>query len=346
MKTAVVSDRRYLEHDTGPGHPERAERLEALLTLVDSNSNKLVRIPPRLATEDEILLVHDGSHIEAVADSRHLARSSFDLDTPVCDRSFHTAQLGAGGFLSLLDSIMAGETDNGFAFVRPPGHHAERSKAMGFCLFNNVAIGAAYLRLVHKLQRVLIVDWDVHHGNGTQHIFESDPGVLYLSLHQFPFYPGTGAADEVGAGDGSGFSVNVPFPAGWGDAEYTEAFTRVVEPIAYKYSPDFILISAGFDAHFRDPLGAMKVSETGFGTMTDSLLAVARDCSGGRCAAVLEGGYDLQALHDSVAVVLDRMLDDNDHEGEEQPRSLATSQATELLGDVARVQRNYWSSLA
>ena len=172
---------------------------------------------------------------------------------------------------------------------------------MGFCLFNNVAVGAEYLRRRYGLERILVVDWDLHHGNGTQHMFEADPGVLYVSTHQYPYYPGTGALDEVGRGDGEGYTVNLPFPAGFGDAEYREAFTRIVEPIAQQYAPQFVLISAGFDAHARDPLGGMEVTEAGFAAMARSLLAVADAHAGGRCAAILEGGYDLTAIRELVA---------------------------------------------
>jgi acetoin utilization deacetylase AcuC-like enzyme len=209
--------------------------------------------------------------------------------------------------LALLDEVVAGRLRTGFAFVRPPGHHAERERAMGFCLFNNVAIGAAYLRARHGLERVMIVDWDVHHGNGTQNIFARDPGVLYISTHRYPFYPGTGAFDEVGARDGAGFTVNIPFPGGVGDADFVEAFRTVIEPIALQYEPQLVLISAGFDAHWRDPLGGMGVTEHGFAAMTRSLLSVAEQTAGGRCVAILEGGYDLTATRDSAAAVLDAM---------------------------------------
>jgi acetoin utilization deacetylase AcuC-like enzyme len=233
---------------------------------------------------------------------------------------------------------MAGEIANGFAFVRPPGHHAERRRAMGFCLFNNVAVGAEYLRRRYGLQRVLIVDWDLHHGNGTQHLFETDPGVLYVSTHQYPYYPGTGGLDEVGQAGGEGFTVNLAFPAGFGDAEYVEAFHRIVEPIAHQYAPEFVLVSAGFDAHARDPLGGMQVTEGGFRAMTRSLLAIAGAHAGGRCAAILEGGYDLTAIRDSSKHVLAELVGTS----EPLPVSRAPSRATPLLDRVQRLQRRYW----
>jgi acetoin utilization deacetylase AcuC-like enzyme len=232
---------------------------------------------------------------------------------------------------------MTGAVRNGFAFVRPPGHHAERARAMGFCLFNNVAVGAAYVRARYGVQRVLVLDWDVHHGNGTQHMFERDPGVLFVSLHQFPFYPGTGAADEVGHGDGRGFTVNLPLPAGCGDAEYLDAFQRIIEPIVDQYAPELVLISAGFDPHVDDPLGGMRVTETGFATMARSVMRLAEGSAQGRCVAVLEGGYDLDAMRRSARAVLAELR----RAGAELPPS-GRSEAGRLLDGIRSVQSAYW----
>ena len=338
-RTGVVIDRRYLDHDTGPSHPERPERISALLPLVKVVASEVTPVAARMASGDELALVHDGAYIEDVAATQHRPYFAFDADTPTSSQSYDTARLAAGGLLALLDAIMNGTVEDGFAFVRPPGHHAERQRAMGFCLFNNVAVGAAYLRQHHGLQRVLIMDWDVHHGNGTQHIFEHEPGVLYISTHQYPYYPGTGAVEEVGRGDGEGYVVNLPFPAGFGDAEYREAFARVIEPIACQYAPQFVLISAGFDAHVRDPLGGMQVTEAGFKAMARSLLAIARECSGGHCAAILEGGYDLTAIHNSAAEVLGELRDAS---GVELPSPTEASRAGPLLERITRVQQRYW----
>src|SRR6202158_2344582 len=244
-ETGVVIDPRYLEHDAGAGHPERPDRIAVLLPLVNAAGTELVPIEARLASGDELALVHDAAYVEDVARTQQEARHAFDADTSTSPQSYSTACLAAGGFLALLDAVMAKRVDNGFAFVRPPGHHAERHRAMGFCLFNNVAVGAEYLRRRYGLERILIVDWDLHHGNGTQHMFEADPGVLYVSTHQYPYYPGTGALDEVGRRDGEGYTVNLAFPAGFGDAEYRDAFTHIIEPIAQQYAPQFVLISAG-----------------------------------------------------------------------------------------------------
>jgi acetoin utilization deacetylase AcuC-like enzyme len=282
--------------------------------------------------------VHDEGHFANVARTRGMAHHAFDADTPVSERSFDTACLAAGGLLSLLDAVMEGRVRNGFALVRPPGHHAERDRAMGFCLFNNVAIGAAHLRARHGLERVLVMDWDVHHGNGTQHSFARDPGVLYVSTHRFPFYPGTGALDEIGAADGAGFTVNIPFPGGFGDAEYLAAFHTVIEPIALQYEPQMVLISAGFDPHRRDPLGGMEVTEHGFAGMARALLRVADQVAGGRCVAVLEGGYDLRATRDSATAVLRELCG----RGNEEAPALPPSCASPILDAVRRAQRDFW----
>lgn len=335
-ETGLVLDGRYQEHDTGRGHPERPERIAVLSGLADDDT--LCRVEARLATPEEITLVHGVGHVEAVARTAGAARAAFDADTPVSARSFEVASLAAGGVLALIDEVMAGSLQNGFACVRPPGHHAERDRAMGFCLFNSVAIGAAYARARFGLDRVLVLDWDVHHGNGTQHMFERDPGVLYVSTHQYPYYPGTGAADEVGEREGEGFTVNVPLPAGCGDAEYLDAFDSVIEPIVEQYAPQLVLISAGFDPHVRDPLGGMRVTEAGFAAMTRVLLRQARRSAAGRCVAVLEGGYDLSALRDSTRAVLNEL----------QGRAVApadpggASQIGRLLSAVRALQAPYW----
>jgi len=336
--TGVVIDPRYMDHDTGAGHPECAERIGALLPLVEALAPEVTRLQARPATPDELALVHEPEYIKEVAATQALPHFAFDADTPTSPRSYETARLAAGGFLVLLDAIMAGDVENGFALARPPGHHSESGRAMGFCFFNNIAVGAQYLRRRYGLGRVLIVDWDLHHGNGTQHMFESDPGVLYVSTHQFPYYPGSGNFGEVGTGEGEGYTVNLPFPAGFGDAEYRQAFERIVEPVARQYDPQFVLISAGFDAHARDPLGGMMVSEAGFGALARVLLDVATEHSQGRCAAILEGGYDLSAIRSSVHHVLaafgGRLAADS--------RALPPSRAAAVLERVKKTQRRFW----
>ena len=336
--TGIVIDPRFLDHDTGAGHPERPDRIRVLLPVVQPPSPGLTAVAARPASGDELALVHDGAYVEEVAATRDQPWFAFDADTPTCPQSYDVARLATGGVLALLDAVMDGRVQNGFALVRPPGHHAERHRAMGFCLFNNVAVGAEYLRRRYGLRRILVVDWDLHHGNGTQHMFERDPGVLYVSTHQYPYYPGTGAIEEVGRGDGEGYTVNLAFPAGYGDAEYLDAFRRIVEPIAQQYAPDFVLISAGFDAHQRDPLGGMVVTEAGFQTMARTLLSVARAHAHGRCAAILEGGYDLQAIRNSSLQVLSEFTG----AAVAPPAPPEPSHAGGLIEHIKRVHGRYW----
>ena len=337
LKTGVVLDARYQEHDPGPGHPERADRIGSLLRRLDTYRRAgLVQLAPRFATHEEIALVHDPGLIGRVAASARQAAAAFDADTRVCAQSYETALLACGGLLRVLDAVMEREVDNGFALVRPPGHHAERDRAMGFCLFNSVAVGAEYLRARFGLRRILIVDWDLHHGNGTQHSFFDDPGVLYVSTHQYPYYPGTGAAEDTGRGDGAGHTVNLPMAAGWGDADFLPLFEDVIAPICRQFEPEFVLISAGFDAHARDPLGGLNMTEAGFAYLARILLRVARDHAAGRCAAVLEGGYDLDGLTASVIAVLDEM------DGIGLDAALPEHARRGLLPQVRAVQRHYW----
>ncbi|MBI3801066.1 MAG: histone deacetylase [Deltaproteobacteria bacterium] len=337
LRTGLVVDARYQDHYTGRNHPERPTRISTLLTLVeDYHRPGMKHLAPRSATPEEIALIHDSTHIGRVAATAEKNYFAFDADTPVSSQSYATALLATGGLLTLLEAIMTREVDNGFALVRPPGHHAERNRAMGFCLFNSAAIGAQYLREKFGLQRIVVMDWDVHHGNGTQHSFYDDPGILYVSTHQYPYYPGTGAAEEVGQGQGEGYTVNLPIPAGWGNEEYQELFQGVIDPICRQFDPQFVLISAGFDAHSRDPLGGMEVTEAGFGTMARILLRIARDHAHGRCAAILEGGYDLKGLQKSVVQVLDEMA------GDTLVNALPQLEPRALLPRIKAVQRQYW----
>ena len=337
LRTGIVLDSRYQDHYTGRTHPERPERVATLLDLIEhAQRSGLKRMSPRLATPEEVTLIHDPSHVDRVASTAQQDRFSFDADTPVSAQSYATAMLATGGLLTLLDAVMEREIDNGFALVRPPGHHAERNRPMGFCLFNSAAIGAQYLRERFGLKRILVMDWDVHHGNGTQHSFYDDPGVLYISTHQYPYYPGTGALDEVGQGQGEGYTLNLPLSAGCGDAEYQELFEFVIDPICRQFDPEFVVISAGFDAHIRDPLGGMQVTETGFGTMARILLRVAQEHAQDRCVAILEGGYDLEGLKKSVLQVVDEM--GGTHLATECPPYTPRG----FTAPVRKVQQRYW----
>jgi acetoin utilization deacetylase AcuC-like enzyme len=304
--TAVVVDRDYLRHDPGDGHPERPERIAILLALADElDRQKFQLLPPRPATRDEIALRHHAEYIKQLESTSRFNGYALDGDTITCRDSFAVGVLAVGGFLRLLDAIGIGDVRNGFALVRPPGHHALRDRAMGFCLFNTIAIGADYLKRNHGAKKILIVDWDVHHGNGTQEAFYEDPTVFFISTHQYPYYPGTGALTEVGAGAGEGLTLNIPLPAGYGDGEYVRVFDDVVLPFARAFEPEWILVSAGFDPHRRDPLGGMTVTEAGFTGMAQALLELAERYTDGKIAFLLEGGYDLQGLSASVAAVLD-----------------------------------------
>ena len=337
LRTGIIVDTRYQEHDPGRHHPERPARIGTLLSSLETYQRAgLRRLDPRPASPEEIALIHDTAHIGRVAATAGHEHYAFDADTHVSALSYETACLATGGLLKIIEAVMEREVDNGFALVRPPGHHAERNRAMGFCLFNSAAIGAQYLREKFGLKRVLVMDWDLHHGNGTQHCFYNDPGVLYVSTHQYPYYPGTGAAEDVGQGSGAGYTVNLPVPAGWGDTEYRHLCQKIVEPICRQFEPEFVLISAGFDAHVRDPLGGLSMTEEGFGGLARSLLRVARDHCQGRCAALLEGGYDLEGLEKSVLRVLNEM------DGQQLDIALPETDSRPLLPQVRAVQQSYW----
>ena len=307
-KPLVVIDQGYLKHLPGESHPERPERIQALLNLAGALDKQMFELAsPRAATRADVESTHGADHVRLVESTSKHNRYALDGDTITCRDSFGVALLAVGGFLTLLDAIASKQSSNGFALVRPPGHHALRDHAMGFCLFNTMAIGAEYLKRVYGAKKILIMDWDVHHGNGTQAAFYDDPTVLFISTHQFPFYPGSGAVNETGVGAGDGFTLNIPLPAGCTDVEYLQVFQDIVVPAAEKFQPDWILVSAGFDPHRRDPLGGMNVTEEGFGAMARLLLVLANRFADGRIAFLLEGGYDLAGLRDSVAAVLAAM---------------------------------------
>ncbi|HXV36581.1 MAG TPA: histone deacetylase, partial [Myxococcota bacterium] len=290
-RMAVVDDPRFAEHRAPIGHPERAERVAAVAAAIAARSEPIARIAPRAATPDEIALVHSREHVDRIAEAVKHAPARLDVDTFVSPRSLEVALLAAGGAIELALAIARGEITCGLAALRPPGHHAETDRAMGFCLFNNVAIAARALQRAARVERILILDWDVHHGNGTQHFFETDASVLYASIHQFPLYPGTGAVGEIGTGRGEGFTLNVPLPAGCGDREYVGVMLNLIEPAARRFKPEMLLVSCGFDAHRDDPLADMNVTRDGFRDMAAIARAIADDLCAGRIAFVLEGGY-------------------------------------------------------
>ncbi len=296
MGTGYCLNDNHIGH-TLAGHPEHAGRLERIQQhLKESGLTELLtRVPTVAATREQLQRVHTNDHIDFVYTMSY-REGYLDPDTYVRDGSWEAALHAAGGVTALVGEVAAGRLDNGFALVRPPGHHAEANRGMGFCLFNNVAVAARAAQVEHGLERILIVDWDVHHGNGTQHIFYTDPTVMYFSTHQYPYYPGTGSKEERGAGPGEGTTVNVPFPGGVGDEDYRLAFERLLVPLARRFRPDLIVVSAGYDPHWRDPLAAMEVTLTGFAHLTQILLHLAQELCEGRIVFVLEGGYDLDAL--------------------------------------------------
>lgn len=310
MNAGLVYDPIYLEHDTGQ-HVENAGRLEKVIGLLDSSDVKqqLVDVQPEMASLEDISLVHSAEYISLIERKAQAGGGWLDADTVMSSKSYEAAVYAAGGLIKASRLVMSGELANAFALVRPPGHHARYGNAMGFCLFNNIAIAANYLMKEYHLERILIVDFDVHHGNGTQETFYNHPGVLYLSTHQFPFYPGTGSIGETGAGEGKGANVNVPLPAGCGDEEYLMVFREVLVPVARRFNPQFILVSAGYDAHWKDPLAMMEVTVTGYARMVNILRELANELCQGKMALTLEGGYNLEALAYSVKATLEALLD-------------------------------------
>ncbi len=308
--TGFVYDEVSLRHLPGrTGHPERPERLTAILDGLERSGllQSLRRIAPRNATEQELALVHDAAYLalvrQEVANLQRVKNLSTG-DTLVSPGSFEAARMAAGGVLTAVDAVMAGRVRNAFCAVRPPGHHATGSRGMGFCLYNNVAVAARYLQKVHGVGRVLIVDWDYHHGNGTQDIFYRDGTVFYFSTHEYGAYPGTGDPSERGDGEGEGTTLNVPLPAGASDAEILQALETKLVPAARDFRPDFILISAGFDAMRNDLLGNMDVTPEGFAAITRVVVDLADELCQGRIVSVLEGGYWLDGLAESVAAHL------------------------------------------
>lgn len=308
MPLTIVTSPRFADHLTPPGHPERVERFEVMQALAAAfrlRGGSVVE--PRPASEDELARVHDREYISLIRETAGRA-VALDADTFTSPDTYEVACLAAGAAVTAVDRVLDDGGGRALAMVRPPGHHAERNRAMGFCFFNNIAIAAAHARAC-GLSRVAIVDYDVHHGNGTQWAFYADPTVLFISSHQFPYYPGTGAADEIGTQPGRGFTANLPMSAGATDADYERVYGAVGLPILRAFRPELILISAGFDAYMDDPLGGMRLSAPYFGRLTAQLVAVADACCSGRVVAVTEGGYDLVGLRESLGAVIGVLAD-------------------------------------
>jgi len=309
--TGFVCDELYSKHLTPPGHPESPARLDAVRAALsaDDLAGRLLSIAPRPATESEILACHDAGYVGRVRERiRSGARSLGWADTDVSAHSFDAALLAAGGALAAVDAVVAGRAANAFCAVRPPGHHARPAMAMGFCIFNNVAIAARYAQKQHGIAKVLIVDWDVHHGNGTQEIFYDDPSVFYFSTHQWPWYPGTGLESETGRGKGKGATMNRPFPAGAGGKEIVPAFEELADA-ADKFRPELLLISAGFDSRIGDPLGHLQLTDEDFVTLTGICQQIAARHCQGRIVSALEGGYNLAGLASAVAAHVGKLAE-------------------------------------
>jgi acetoin utilization deacetylase AcuC-like enzyme len=331
----------YLEHDPGSRHPESPARLVACRSaLADCGvSDRWNRIPARPARPDELELIHHASLLERVETAAKHGPSSLDPDTVVSTGSYRAAIFAAGGTLECVDAICTGKIRRAFAFVRPPGHHAEPDRAMGFCLFNNVALAAVRARALHHLERVAVVDIDLHHGNGTQACFYDDPNVLYLSSHQYPFYPGTGDITEVGQRQGRGFTANFPLPKGTGDDVFIPLYSRIVRPILAQYRPQLVLVSAGFDAHFLDPLGGLRVTSAGYSSAAASLIRAADEVCGGRICFVLEGGYSLEALKECTRLVVEQM----ESPRAQERRLNSLSKFEEYSDEARRILGQFWN---
>lgn len=346
-KTVILKDASFLKHVIEPGHPESPARLEAIHAMLAAPdmAGLCDEHTPRRASRQELALVHTPAYIERIAATAGGPPLRLDPDTGTCGASWDAATGAAGAVLDGIDLVMSGRAANGFALVRPPGHHAESDHAMGFCLFNNAAIGAQYLVHTYGLKRVLIIDWDIHHGNGTQHSFYRDPNILYFSTHQYPYYPGTGALDEVGDMAGRGFTVNVPLPGGQGDRDFSYIFSELLAPLAHAYSPEFVLVSAGYDIYAHDPLGTMEVSPQGFYGLTRQVRRMAEELCGGRLLLTLEGGYHVAGIAESVKQTLLGLLagdapgaagDSCTEQGSVAPQTLA------IVDKVKKIQSPFW----
>lgn len=301
-KTGFVYHPDYLKHNTGEQHPENSGRLVHLLEHLRETETlqELEHIKPYNSSPKWIKLVHSPNYIKSIEEACKNGVVMLDADTIISRDSYDVALLAVGGVLAGVDAVIKNKVENAFCAVRPPGHHAEYERAMGFCIFNNIAVASRYIQKKHNLKKVLIVDWDAHHGNGTQNAFYQDSSVYYFSVHQSPHYPGTGKEDETGENEGEGFTLNMPMAAGSGDVEYQEAFENILYPAAKQFSPDFVLISAGFDGHKDDPLSNLNLTAEGYQNLTRIIMDLSKECCQGKLVSILEGGYNIKAFSESV----------------------------------------------
>lgn len=341
MSLIVIASERFAEHMTPPGHPEAPERAEVMdVVAAEWRARGGEVVAPREASREQLARVHGADHLRRLAETAGIS-VALDPDTYTSPDTYEVALLSAGAAVDAVERVMGGSHKRAFVLSRPPGHHAERDRAMGFCLYNNVAVAAAHARSLGA-RRVAIVDYDVHHGNGTQHIFENEPDVLYISTHQFPYYPGTGAAGEIGYGAGAGRTVNVPLEAGATDDDYKLVFEQVVLPVLRQFEPDIVLVSAGFDAHERDPLGGGRLTTAAFSAMTAALRDIAEGCCGGRLVLVTEGGYDLRALGDCIRAVIDVLAGEAPPPVSWPQAPVASSRGREAAALTKAALTQYW----
>ena len=342
MAVGYVYDPIYLKHDTGE-HVENAARLQAIISHLEQTGLKsqLTLVKPRPASVEELALVHQKQYISHIQEVAQKGGGWLDADTVMSSDSYEAALYAAGGVIRAAEAVMGGEVASAFALVRPPGHHATSRQAKGFCLFNNIAIAARHALAQYELERILIIDFDVHHGNGTQETFYDNPQVMYISTHQYPFYPGTGSVEETGGGAAEGTNINIPLPAGCGDDEYLKVFEQIIVPAARRFQPQLILVSAGSDNHWADPLALMQVSVTGFGQMARIIKELADELCGGRLVFTLEGGYNLDALAASVKATFDVLLGDTsiDDPLGGSPRSFGATDIDRLIAVVKEIHK-------
>lgn len=339
-QTVIFFDPIFEAHKTGFGHPERPERLPvAMRALEESGLLQSVEVKkPRDATVEEIELVHTHEYVSRVKRMSESGGGHLDMDTALSPETYDAALRAAGALLDSVDGCLAGSFSRSFCLVRPPGHHALAGRGMGFCIFNNVAVAARYAMRKKGIGRVMIVDWDAHHGNGTQDIFYDDPGVLYVSLHQYPHYPGTGWVDEIGQGGARGSTVNFPFPAGTGQEQYFEAFERVILPAGRRFAPDFLMISAGYDSHAGDLLCSMRLNDLSYRRMTDYLTGLAGECCGGNVLVTLEGGYNLNAQARAIVQTVAALAGVDVPGRDEAPEATAyPARAEEVIESAAKL---------
>jgi len=340
-RVGLIQDPVYLEHITSDYHPEHPNRLKAIYAVLADEEGKgpWGVLPPREAAAEDLQRVHSPGYVRRIEDTRGCGHAQIDPDTHLSSETYRVAKLAAGGLQVLVDALFAGRIHSGFALVRPPGHHAEADRGMGFCIYNNVAVAARYAQDRGWARKILIVDWDLHHGNGTQHMFEADNSVLYFSTHQYPFYPGTGSAEEVGNGKGAGYTVNVPLPGGQGNADFLHIYQEILAPIAEQFQPDLVLVSAGFDIYDQDPLGSMRVTADGFGEITRCLRRIAEAHCRGRILLTLEGGYHVEGQARGVQRVLQALAEETTSGENPGDPSKTTGRIVE---QVRARQKLYW----